>query len=169
MSRLMRIARSVFRFSHDPGYRGTNIHKIAYFFWNRNFKRMASVVTSFNHILSGTAIGPGAKIHRTAEIVHGGVFIGETAEIGPNCKIMQNVTIGAKFKDINSNKRLHAILEENVVVCAGAVILGAVTIGRDSVIGPNSVVTRSMPPYSLAVGNPAKIHKKNTQLNEQKC
>jgi serine O-acetyltransferase len=158
MLNFKRLATFTYRFIINHGYRGKHLHRITNYLWTHNFKRASMIMMSLNHFLSTVGIGPGAKIHPTAQIVHGNVYIGQTAEIGPYCRISQNVTIGAKLKNLNQNKRSQAILEHHVIVCTGAVILGAVTIGHNSVIGPNSVVTRSIPPYSIVTGNPARVH-----------
>jgi serine O-acetyltransferase len=161
-----RAINATYQFIVNPGYRGKQIHKVSHFLWCRNLKRLANISTAFNLFVSSTGIEPGAKIDDTAEIIHGSVFIGNTAEIGPYCKILQNVSIAAKMNGRSTKldshgERIHPILEAHVTVCAGAVIVGRITIGHHSVIGPNSVVTRSIPPYSMAVGVPAKIYKRN--------
>ncbi len=98
---------------------------------------------------------PGARIGPGFSFDHGtGVVIGETAEIGANVRLYQAVTLGAKRFEVDENGQLHKgaprhpIVEDGVVIYAGATLLGRITIGRDSVIGGNVWLTRSVPPGS---------------------
>jgi serine O-acetyltransferase len=109
----------------------------------------------FRAFLAGIEIHPGAVIGKNLIIDHGmGVVIGETSHIGNNCLIYHGVTLGGV--DLNPVKR-HPTLKDNVVVGAGAKILGNITIGESSRVGANSVVIKSVPPHSTALGIPAKI------------
>jgi len=104
-------------------------------------------------------IHPAALIEPGVVIDHGfGVVIGETASVGRGSLIYQGVTLGAK--KVTSGKR-HPIVGKNVMIGAGAKILGHIYIGDDSVIGANAVVLMDVPPKSLVVGVPAKIKKLN--------
>jgi serine O-acetyltransferase len=112
-------------------------------------------------------INPGAEIGKAFYIDHGtGIVIGETTVIGDNVKIYQGVTLGALFVTKNlSNKKRHPTIGDNVVIYAGATILGGKTVvGHDSIIGGNAWLTKSVAPYSLVQQN-AEIRIHNT-LNE---
>ena len=104
--------------------------------------------------LTGIEIHPGATIGEDFFIDHGmGVVIGETAEVGRNVTLYHGVTLGGV--SLNKGKR-HPTLEDNVVVGAGAKILGAITIGACSRIGANAVVVKDVPPNSVVVGVPGR-------------
>jgi serine O-acetyltransferase len=106
---------------------------------------------------TGIEIHPAAKIGTGVFIDHGvGVVIGETAEIGDNVTIYQGVTLGGTGKD--TGKR-HPTIEDDVMISAGAKVLGPITIGKGSKIGANSVVLKDIPPYSTVVGIPGRIVK----------
>lgn len=108
---------------------------------------------------TGIEIHPGAKIGKGLFIDHGsGVVIGETAEIGDNCTIYQNVTLGGTGKE--TGKR-HPTLGNNVMVGAGARVLGPFKVGDNCKIAANAVVLSEVPPNCTAVGVPAKIVKRD--------
>lgn len=110
-----------------------------------------------------------ADIDESIELVHNGlgVVIHPKAKIGKGCRIYQNVTLGGNGKVINGIPQNLGgpILENNVTVFAGACILGPITIGEGAIVGANSVVTKNIPPNSLAVGVPAVIKPLNSQYN----
>ena len=109
--------------------------------------------------LTGIEIHPGAKIGKGLFIDHGsGVVIGETAEIGDNCTLYQGVTLGGTGKDVGKR---HPTLGNNVMIGAGAKVLGPFRIGDNSKIAANAVVLSEVPPDSTAVGIPAKVVKRN--------
>lgn len=115
---------------------------------------------------TGIEIHPGAKIGKGLFIDHGmGVVIGETAEVGDNCTLYQGVTLGGTGKD--KGKR-HPTLGNNVMVGAGAKILGPFKVGDDSKVGANALVLSEVPPNSTAVGVPARVVRVNGQKVE-KC
>ena len=130
-------------------YRVANrLHKKGKFFAARAVSQAARYCT-------GIEIHPGATIGKGLFIDHGmGVVIGETAEIGDNCTIYQGVTLGGTGKDIGKR---HPTLGNNVMVGAGAKVLGPVTVGSNSKIAANAVVLREVPENSTAVGIPAKV------------
>jgi len=144
-----------------PGVKAIFFHKISHFFSLAKFDLIARIISQFSRFLTGIEIHPKAKIGKNLFIDHGmGVVIGETSEIGNNVTIYHNVTLGGISPSINSNQqrdiKRHPTLEDNVVVGSGAQILGPITIGKNSLIGSNSVVTKDVPEKSIMAGIPAK-------------
>ena len=138
-----------------PGVRAVIHHRLAHELYKLGVPLLARVVAEIAHGETGIDIHPGATIGPGFCIDHGtGVVIGETAEIGRNVRLYQAVTLGAKRFAADGDGHLkkggarHPIVEDDVVVYAGATILGRVTIGRGSSIGGNVWLTRSVPPLS---------------------
>jgi serine O-acetyltransferase len=141
-----------------PGLHARWSHRLAHWLWNHNLKLLGRWMSHVGRTLTGIEIHPGAKIGSGFFIDHGmGVVIGETAEIGDNVTLYHGVTLGGT--SLEKIKR-HPTLENNVVVGAGAKILGAITIGANSRIGANAVVVKSVPPNSVVVGVPGQILKR---------
>ncbi len=141
-----------------PGFHAICMHRIAHFLWNKNLKLIARVLSHISRFLTGIEIHPGAKIGKGFFIDHGmGVVIGETAEIGDNVTLYHQVTLGGV--SLKKEKR-HPTIKSNVVIGAGAKVLGPFTVGENSKIGANSVVVREVPPNSTVVGIPGKVVKK---------
>ena len=144
-----------------PGVKAIFFYKIANFFAIAKFNLIARVISQFSRFLTGIEIHPKAKIGKNLFIDHGmGVVIGETSEIGNNVTIYHNVTLGGIAPSINSNDqrniKRHPTLEDNVVIGSGAQILGPITIGKNSLIGSNSVVTKNVSEKSVMAGIPAR-------------
>lgn len=134
-------------------------HRVAHKLWKANLKLPARLVSQFTRFLTGIEIHPGAQIGSKFFIDHGmGVVIGETAEIGRCVTLYHGVTLGGT--SLNRGKR-HPTLEDNVVVGAGAKVLGAITIGANSRIGANAVVVKDVPPDSVVVGVPGQVVKRS--------
>lgn len=134
-------------------------HRVSHFLWSHNWKLIARWLSTVTRFLTGIEIHPGAKIGRRFFIDHGmGVVIGETAEIGNDCTLYHGVTLGGT--SLHEGKR-HPTLGNNVVVGAGAKILGPITLGHNAKVGSNSVATKDVPENSTAVGIPARIIKKD--------
>lgn len=135
-----------------PGFYATFIHRVAHAFYIYNMPLLARMLSEYAHSATGIDIHPGATIGSSFGIDHGtGIVIGETAIIGDRVKIYQGVTLGAKSveKDLAATKR-HPTIEDDVVIYAGATILGGDTIiGRNSIIGGNVFITRSIPANSM--------------------
>jgi serine O-acetyltransferase len=141
-----------------PGLHAIWLHRIAHWLWNHNLKLLARLISHFSRWLTGIEIHPGAKIGRRFFIDHGmGVVIGETAEIGDDVTIYHQVTLGGT--STKKGKR-HPTVGNNVVIGAGAKILGPVKIGDNCKIGANSVVIKDVPPNSTVVGIPGKVVKR---------
>ena len=134
-----------------PGFLAIAIYRIAHEFYLLGVPIFPRLLTEYAHQLTGVDIHPGAHIGTPLFIDHGtGIVIGETTTIGSNVKLYQGVTLGALSVDKSlANTKRHPTIEDNVIIYAQAVILGGNTvIGHDSVIGGNSWVTKSIPPFS---------------------
>ena len=144
-----------------PGIKAVFFHQIAHFFCLAKFDLIARIISQFSRFLTGIEIHPRANIGKNLFIDHGmGVVIGETSQIGNNVTIYHMVTLGGISPSINSNEqrltKRHPTLKDNVVVGSGAQILGPITIGTNSKIGANAVVTKDVPENAVMVGIPAK-------------
>ncbi len=138
-----------------PGVHVLAFHRVAHRLWNRGWLTLARFVSHVGRFLTGIEIHPAARIGPGLFIDHGmGVVIGETAEVGENVTLLQGVTLGGT--SLKREKR-HPTLGNNVVVGAGAKIIGAFKIGDGSRIGAGSVVVREVPPNSVVVGVPGRV------------
>ncbi|MDX1933389.1 MAG: serine O-acetyltransferase EpsC [Capsulimonadales bacterium] len=130
-------------------------HRVAHWLWVRGLLFPARALSQWNRFVTGIEIHPGARIGRRLFIDHGmGVVIGETAEIGDDVLMYHQVTLGGT--SLEKTKR-HPTVGNNVLLGAGAKVLGAVTVGDNVKIGVNSVVTKDVPADHIAVGVPAKF------------
>ncbi|WP_201352921.1 serine O-acetyltransferase [Hydrogenimonas urashimensis] len=142
-------------FFNYPGVWAIVNYRIANWFHRKGLRLIARIWMGISQFITNIDIHPAATIGRRVFIDHGiGVVIGETAIVGDDVTIYQGVTLGGV--SLNPGKR-HPTIERGVVIGAGAKVLGNITIGYDSKIGANSVVVRSVPPESTAVGIPAKV------------
>ena len=135
-----------------PGFLAIAIYRIAHEFYLLGVPILPRLLTEYAHQLTGIDIHPGARIGTPFFIDHGtGIVIGETTVIGDNVKLYQGVTLGALSVDKSlANTKRHPTIEDNVIIYAQAVILGGDTmVGHDSIIGGNSWLTKSVPPYSF--------------------
>lgn len=138
-----------------PGLHAIWFHRLSHKLWKSGFKLLARWSSQMARSLTGVEIHPGATIGRNFFIDHGmGVVIGETAEVGDNVTIYHGVTLGGTSSE---KVKRHPTLEDNVVVGAGAKVLGAITIGEGSRIGANAVVVKSAPQNSVIVGVPGQV------------
>jgi len=138
-----------------PGVHAIWMHRIAHWLWKLGVPVLPRLISHINRFLTNIEIHPGAKIGKGVFIDHGaGVVIGETAEVGDNVTMYQGVTLGGTGKE--KGKR-HPTIGNNVVIGAGAIILGNITVGDNSRIGAGSVVVKPVPPNATAVGVPAKV------------
>src|SRR3954463_3892354 len=139
-----------------PGLHAIYVHKLAHWFWLRRLPWLGRFTSHLGRWLTGIEIHPGAKIGSCVFIDHGmGVVIGETAEVGDGCTIYQGVTLGGT--SLYKGAKRHPTLGRNVVVSAGAKVLGGFTVGDDAKIGSNAVVIKPVPAGATAVGIPARI------------
>lgn len=138
-----------------PGLHAIWLHRIAHWFYNKRLFFIARLISHINRFLTGIEIHPGAKIGRRVFIDHGsGVVIGETAEVGDDVLIYQGVVLGGV--SLSKGKR-HPTVGNNVVIGAGAILLGNIKIGNNARIGAGSVVLRDVPEGATAVGVPARV------------
>jgi serine O-acetyltransferase len=164
--------------AHDPAARGDIenalvysglhaiwVYRLAHRMWAKPALRGAArVLTQFTRFLTGVEIHPGATIGRRFFIDHGmGVVIGETAEIGDDVMVYHGVTLGGR--SLHHGKR-HPTIGDRVTVGAGAKILGPVSIGDDSAIGANAVVTHDVAAASIATGIPAVVRPRSDKERE---
>jgi len=141
-----------------PGLWALMFHRIAHWFYNKGLRFFPRLISAFGMFLTMIDIHPAAKFGRRVFIDHGvGVVIGETAVIGDDVLIYQQVTLGGVSTD--KGKR-HPTIENNVVIGAGSKILGNIIIGENSKVGANSVVIKDVPPNSTAIGIPARVLKR---------
>ncbi len=138
-----------------PGILAVIYYRLAHTLYTLGAELVARIISEIAHSVTGIDIHPGAQIGAGFFIDHGtGVVIGETTVIGQRVRLYQAVTLGAKRFSVDENGALekgaprHPILEDEVVVYAGATILGRITIGRGSSIGGNVWLTKSVPPHS---------------------
>jgi len=138
-----------------PGLHAIMLHRVAHWLWTHRMLWLARFIGTFSRWLTGIEIHPGARLGRHFFIDHGmGIVIGETAEIGDGCTIYQGVTLGGTSWD--KGKR-HPTLEDDVVVGAGAKVLGPFRVGTGARIGSNAVVLKEVPPGATVIGVPGRL------------
>ncbi|MEZ4554696.1 MAG: serine O-acetyltransferase [Dehalococcoidia bacterium] len=138
-----------------PGIHALFIHRIAHGLAVRGWVVLPRLVAHLGRAVTGIEIHPRAEIGRRLFIDHGmGIVIGETAVIGDDCHLYQGVTLGGTS---TRREKRHPTLEDHVTVGAGAIIIGAVTLGSHARIGAGSVVVSNVPPHATVVGVPGHI------------
>ncbi len=139
-----------------PGLHAVLLHRLAHGCWTRGYRWLGRFISHLGRFLTGIEIHPGAQLGARVFIDHGmGVVIGETAEIGDGCTIYHGVTLGGT--SLYKGAKRHPTLGRDVVVGAGAKVLGGFTVGDGAKVGSNAVVTKPVPAGATAVGNPARI------------
>ena len=146
------------------GFKAVRSHRRANWCFRHNLKFLARYISQRSRHKTGIEIHPGAQIGKGLFIDHGmGVVIGETTVIGDNCTIYQNVTLGGTGKE---HGKRHPTLGNNVLVGAGAKVLGPFKVGDNARIAAGAVVLNEVPANSTAVGVPARIVKVNGVRSE---
>ncbi len=147
-----------------PGFQALVLHRLSHKLWKLNLPLVPRLISQLTRSITGIEIHPGARIGKGVFIDHGmGVVIGETTEIGNRCLLYQGVTLGGTGKD---HGKRHPTLAENVVVGAGAKVLGAIRVGANTRIGAGSVVVRDVEADSTVVGIPGRVvHQSGTRIN----
>jgi serine O-acetyltransferase len=139
-----------------PGLHAVVLHRLAHGCWNRGFKWLGRFVSHIGRFLTGIEIHPGAVIGERVFFDHAmGTVVGETAVIGDGCTIYQGVTLGGT--SLYKGTKRHPTLGRDVVVSAGAKVLGGFEVGDGAKIGSNAVVIKPVPAGATAVGIPARI------------
>lgn len=160
-----------------PSITAISVHRVSHVLYEYEVPVIPRVMSEYAHEITGIDIHPGASIGKSFFIDHGtGVVIGETCTIGDNVKLYQGVTLGAKSFSLDNNGnpikgiKRHPDIEDNVVIYAGATILGGDTvIGHDSIIGGNVWLTSSVPPYSRVYNAQPSPIIKNGNEDESNC
>lgn len=138
-----------------PGVHALLVYRLTHWLWGHDIKLPARLMSYLARWITGIEIHPASKIGKKFFIDHGmGVVIGETSEIGDNVFIYHGVTLGGL--SMKKGKR-HPTIGDNVVIGAGAQVLGPVTVGKNSKIGSGSVVVQSVPEYSTVIGVPGRV------------
>ena len=147
-----------------PGLHALALHRLSHRLWRWRLCLLARLISQLSRWLTGIEIHPGARIGRGVFIDHGmGVVIGETAVVGDNCLLYQGATLGGTGKVMGKR---HPTLEANVVVGAGAKVLGAITVGANTRIGAGSVLLRNVAADSTVVGIPGRvIHQSGVKID----
>ena len=145
----------------SPGLHAIGIYKLSNFFWSIKLTLLARILSYIGRLITGIEIHPAAEIGSRLFIDHGmGVVIGETASIGNDVTIYHGVTLGGVSPSEDSasqvNKKRHPTLEDKVIIGSGAQILGPITIGQNSKVGSNSVVSKNIEANKSVIGNPAR-------------
>lgn len=144
-----------------PGLHALWGHRIAHFLWQHRVRFLARLLSHFNRFFTNIEIHPGAKIGRRFFIDHGaGVVIGETAEVGDDVLMYQGAALAGT--SLRKEKR-HPTIGNNVVIGAGAIVLGAITVGDNVRIGAGSVVVKSVPAGATVVGVPGRVVEEHRQ------
>ncbi len=139
-----------------PGAWALAFHRAAHWLYEGKLYFLARLVNHVGRLLTAIDIHPGARVGRYFFIDHGFTVIGETAEIGDNVTIYQNVTLGGTNPADGIPGKRHPTIADDVVIGSGAQVLGPIQVGKGAKIGANSVVTRDVPEGATMVGIPAK-------------
>ena len=147
-----------------PGLHALCLHRLSHRLWRAGLPLIPRLMSQLGRLVTGVEIHPGARIGQGVFIDHGmGVVIGETAVVGNRCLLYQGVTLGGTGKQ--SGQR-HPVLSENVVVGAGAKVLGGISVGANTRIGAGSVLLRDVDADCTVVGVPGRvIHQSGVRIN----
>ncbi|MBP7782155.1 MAG: serine O-acetyltransferase, partial [Burkholderiales bacterium] len=132
-----------------PGFHAVILHRISHWLWAHRLRLISRILAHITRWISGIEIHPAAQIGKNLFIDHGmGIVIGETTIIGENVTIFHQVTLGGLGIPSSANHKRHPTIGDNVILGAGAKILGNITIHSNAKIGPNSVVMKDVPAYA---------------------
>ena len=149
-----------------PGLHAVWVHRVAHWLWMHRLHWLGRLTSHFGRWLTGIEIHPAVTVGRRVFIDHGmGVVIGETAEIGDDCTIYQGVTLGGT--SLYRGTKRHPTLGRNVVVSAGAKVLGGFTVGDGAKIGSNAVVLKEVPAGATVVGVPGRIVEESAKAKDK--
>ncbi|EIC6811360.1 serine O-acetyltransferase [Campylobacter coli] len=161
-------------FFNYPGVWAVVNYRFAHFFYTKNFKRTAKIISGISQFLTGVDLHPGATLGRRIFIDHAnGVVIGQTAVIEDDVLIYQGVTLGGT--SLEKGIKRHPTIKKGVIIGSGAKVLGNITIGENAKIGSNAVVVKDVGANLTAVGIPAYIveerrkNKENTRAVDANC
>ncbi|HEB7535856.1 TPA: serine O-acetyltransferase [Campylobacter coli] len=161
-------------FFNYPGVWAVVNYRFAHFFYTKNFKRIARIISGISQFLTGVDLHPGATLGRRIFIDHAnGVVIGQTAVIEDDVLIYQGVTLGGT--SLEKGIKRHPTIKKGVIIGSGAKVLGNITIGENAKIGSNAVVVKDVGANLTAVGIPAYIveerrkNKENTRAVDANC
>ncbi|EID4985056.1 serine O-acetyltransferase [Campylobacter coli] len=161
-------------FFNYPGVWAVVNYRFAHFFYTKNFKRTARIISGISQFLTGVDLHPGATLGRRIFIDHAnGVVIGQTAVIEDDVLIYQGVTLGGT--SLQKGIKRHPTIKKGVIIGSGAKVLGNITIGENAKIGSNAVVVKDVGANLTAVGIPAYIveerrkNKENTRAVDANC
>ncbi|EOX5910827.1 serine O-acetyltransferase [Campylobacter coli] len=161
-------------FFNYPGVWAVVNYRFAHFFYTKNFKRTARIISGISQFLTGVDLHPGATLGRRIFIDHAnGVVIGQTAVIEDDVLIYQGVTLGGT--SLKKGIKRHPTIKKGVIIGSGAKVLGNITIGENAKIGSNAVVVKDVGANLTAVGIPAYIveerrkNKENTRAVDANC
>ena len=151
-----------------PGFHAVLLHRLANGLWRRDFRLLARFLSNIGRWVSGADIHPGATIGRRFFMDHAsGIVIGETAEIGDDVTLYQNVTLGGVAPSVDSaaqvNRKRHPTIRNDVIIGSGAQVLGPIVVGEGARIGANAVVVKDVPAGVTMVGVAAR------QLPPKEC
>lgn len=153
-------------FFNYPGVWAVVNYRFAHFFYERQCKRVARIISGISQFFTGVDLHPGAKLGRRIFMDHpSGVVIGQTAIIEDDVLIYQGVTLGGV--SLQKGIKRHPTIKKGVIIGSGAKVLGDITIGENAKIGSNAVVVKNVPANSTAVGIPAHIVKSKEERNSR--
>lgn len=138
----------------SPGYHGILFYRLAHRFWMINWRLTAKIISLIGRFFTGVEIHPGAQIGKNFFIDHGmGVVIGETSIIGDNVTMYHGVTLGGTSSiDSKKGEKRHPTIEDNVVIGAGALVLGPIRVGKNAKVGANATVVKDVKANSTVIG-----------------